>query len=185
MCRAVGVQWDFSAGQLKTTACCCKIVITAALTTVSEMVAVASSMASLHAINSVLGLAVSWSYTITSTCLPGSAPPTCFPPGWTVAVLHFRMSSGASTSIRGSCSLGGCVSTWTCKVPSKLDPCLQISALHPSHLQTASQCMIVLKLHLPPTLETLSLASKSFWQVSSASAAALRFILDQKHLKQF
>lgn len=86
-----------------------------------------------HPANARAGFLASWSSTTTSHLHPTSAPPTCFPPGWTGAVPPSSMRSCASISTRTSCCPGRCVSTWTCKAPTELTPCCR-PLLHPSSL---------------------------------------------------
>lgn len=123
--------------------------IIAALIAISEIVTAGSSF---------LGFPGSWSCTTAK-----SAPPACFLSGWMGAVLQSWMSSCVSTSTNASCCLECCASTWTCKAPSNLDPCLQRRALPPSSPLKASQwTQVVLIFLLKPTLKKQSAAPKRF-----------------------
>lgn len=135
-----------------------KILIIAALITASEPVSDFHTVSAGNASD----FSASWSCTTTSPSHPRSAPPAYFPPGWTRAVLQSWMSSCVSTSTRGSCCPESCVSTWTCKVPLKLNRYHPMRVLHASSPQKASQCtdIVCLIFHLLPTLEKPSASPK-------------------------
>lgn len=77
----------------------------------------------------ILGCSANWSCTTTSPSRPTSVPQTCFPFGWTGAVLQSRMSSCVSKTTRDSCFQTCSASTWICKAPSKPGWCHPITAL--------------------------------------------------------
>lgn len=108
------------------------------------------------------GFLASWSSTITGPLRPTSAPPTCFPPGWTGAAPPSSMRSCASISTRGSCCPGRCASTWTCKGPTELTPCCRL-LLHPcSLLKVWSWEAVVLLLTVEKTAALPTRASDRF-----------------------